>query len=302
MRVSVAVVLCALLGACGSDPARPPTNSISCVTTCDASYARGGGGLPTGPGDSDAATSAEAGIDAAAPDVAPTSVSGTLRLFNNLPPGTTTTVGTGGWTVRTLPLLAAAGGDAAVGDVPDLDAATMELSTTTTATGDFTLPGVPARGALPGESATGYWLEATFPAMPRFGTLFVVREGTTPALQTFTDDTLRGVLSSVGFTLSDTSAVVAVYVRQSTVADAMPVSGVLVTAEGQVSGTLYDGPTGAMEISTTGTGSRGFALLANVPVPSSGDGVVTVTATRASRTWPVRVRRGTVSWLLVVAN
>lgn len=304
MRVSIAA-LCALLGACGSEPARPGTNSPSCVTFCDASYSRGGGGLPTGPGDFDAASAAEAGLDAMAPDVAPTTVSGTLRLFNNLPPGTTTTVGSGGWTVRTLPPLtvdASASADAAVDDVPDLDAPSTELSTTTTATGEFTLPGVPARAVLPGETATGYWLEATFPAMLRFGTMFVVREGTAPALQTFTDDTLRGVLSSVGFALNDASAVIAVYVRQSTVADALPVSSVRITADGQVSATLYDGPTGAMEVSDVGTGTRGFALLANVPVPASGDGVVTVTATRASRTYPVRVRRGTVSWLLVVAN
>lgn len=293
----------ASLAACGSADSPPPSNSARCITTCDASFAMGGGGRT--PGGIDGGAGAEAGIDANV-DGAATAVSGTLRLFRDLPPGVSVPMSVGGWTVSTLPLFVPV--DAGVADadvdadvtVAPVDAGVDALTALTGSLGDFTLPGVPDRQTLPGETATGYWLLATSPAMGRISSLFTVRSAADLALETVTDDTVRTVLAAAGLVQADDRAMIAVFVRQSTVRDALPVQNVRVQADGQSSATLYDGISG-MEISETGTGRLGFALLPNVPVPASGDGLVSVSADRAARPYTVRVRRGTLSWMLIVS-
>jgi len=292
----------ASLAACGSGDAPPPPNSARCITTCDASFALGGGGRPPVGIDGGAVT--EAGIDATA-DGRATTVSGTLRLFRDLPPGNSVPMSVGGWTVATLPLFVPVDAGAADADVDadvvaPADAGFDALTALTGPLGDFTLPGVPDRQTLPGETATGYWLLATSPAMGRISSLFTVRSTADLALETVTDDTARTVLSAAGLVQADDRAMIAVFVRQSTTRDALPVQGVNVEADGQSSASLYDGISG-MEISETGTGRLGFALLPNVPVPASGDGLVSVSADRAARPYAVRVRRGTLSWMLIVS-
>jgi hypothetical protein len=287
LRPFLLLALGASLAACGTNDPLPPPNSARCNTTCDASFALGGGGGGGGTPGLDAGAPAEAGMDATA-EAPSTTVTGTLRLFRDLPPGMSVPMSVGGWTIRTLPLF-------------DADAGTpVELSTLSGPLGDYTLPGIPMRQTLPGETTTGHWLLATSPAAGRISTLFTVRTASDLALETVTDDTVRTILSASGLVQADDRAMIAVFVRQSTVRDALPVRGVRVEADGQASATLYDSVAG-MEISETGTGRLGFALLPNVPVPASGDGFVAVSADRAARPYVVRVRRATLSWMLVVS-
>ena len=301
-RHLLVLALGASIAACGSADTLPPPNSARCINSCDASFALGGGGRP--PPSADGGTTAEAGMDAGVD--AASSVSGTLRLFRDLPPGNSVPMSVGGWTVSTLPLFVPV--DAGVADadvdadvvVAPADAGSDALTALTGSLGDFTLPGVPDRQTLPGETATGYWLLATSPAMGRIASLFTVRSTADLALETVTDDTVRTVLAAAGLVQADDRAMIAVFVRQSTTRDALPVQNVRVLADGQSSASLYDGISG-MEISETGTGRLGFALLPNVPVPASGDGLVAVSADRAARPYAVRVRRGTLSWMLIVS-
>lgn len=280
----------ASLVACGSDLMPPSFNPSRCITSCDGGVPFGGGGgggrpsLDAGGGSSGGGT-----LDATVDVPAPTSVTGRLRVFRDLPPRNDFIPSAGGWTIRTLPPL-------------DADARTFtELSAVTDNTGAFTLPGLPLRQVLPGESATGYWLLATAPAAGRIASLFTVRETGAITLDTVTDDTVRAVINSAGLIQADDRAMVAVLVRQSTVPGALPVRNVRVQADGQVSATLYDGIDG-VEIAKTGTGPLGFALLPNVPVPAGNEGVAAVTVDRAPRPYVVRVRRGALSWMLAVSN
>ena len=148
---------------------------------------------------------------------------------------------------------------------------------------------------------SGYWLLATAPAAGRIATLFTVREMGAVSLQTVSDDTVRAALAPSGLVQADDRALVAVLVRQSSSPGALAVRGVRVEAEGQSTASVYDG-LGGLELAETGTGPLGFALLPNVPVPASGDGYATVRADRASRTYSVRVRRGALSWVVVIAS
>jgi hypothetical protein len=281
-RDLLVLALGASLSACGANDALPPPSATRCITTCDASAPIGGGGVPVRPGD------AAVALDSAA-DASATTVSGALRVFRDLPPGNVFSPSVAGWTVRTLPLF-------------DADAGTpVELTAMTDSTGAFTLPGLPMRQTLPGETAAGYWLLATAPAAGRISSLFTVRDSAALQLDTVTDETVRTALAAASLVQADDRAMVAVLVRQSSVRDALPVQGVRVQAEGQSSATLYDSVAG-LEIAETGTGRVGFALLPNVPVPATGDGYAVVIADRAARPYQVRVRRSTLSWLLVVSS
>ena len=284
-RELLVLALGASLTACGSEINPPPSNPANCVNLCDGGAPRGGGG---GGGGGGVVTTDGGGATADATTDGPvTSVAGTVRTWRDLPPGSTLGPAAG-WTVRTLPPL-------------DADAGVFnELTAVTDGNGAFTLPGVPLRQTLPGESATGYWLLATAPAAGRISSLFTARDNGPLLLDTVNDDTVRTVINAAGLVQADDRAMIAVLVRQSTVRDALPVRNVRVQADGQASSSLYDG-VGGVEIAETGTGPLGFALLPNVPVPAGGDGLALVIADRAARPYQVRVRRGAISWLVVVS-
>ncbi len=281
------LALGASLTACGTEATPPPSNPANCLRLCDGGAPVGGGGGGGGGGGVIGVDSGSPGADATT-DVPATSVTGTLRTFRDLPPASNQ-VAAAGWTIRTLPPL---DGDAG---------APVELTAITDGNGAFTLPGLPLRQTLPGEAATGYWLLATAPAAGRISSLFTVREPGPLLLDTVNDDTVRTAINSAGLIQADDRAMVAVLVRQSSLRDALPVRNVRVQADGQSSATLYDSVAG-VEIAETGTGALGFALLPNVPVPASGDGLASIVADRAARPYAVRVRRGTLSWLVVVSS
>ncbi len=297
----VLLALGALALGCSTSSDRPGTNSSLCVPVDGGPPCRGGPVGPTPPTpptpptfDSGATTP-----DATAPEDASTSVTGTLRLYRDLPPGATTAAMTSGWNLRALP---AVGVDAGVDGGAD-DAGVTLVETATTGTGDFTLPGVPPVGVSPATGLPSFWLELTFPVMGNIGTMFELpAETRSVELRAFTDDTLRVALNAQTLTQADDRAVIAVWVRESRAEGAAAVSNVTVTADGQASPTLYDGPSGIMEMSVSGTGPRGFAILPNVAVPASGDGFATVTGSRAPRSYQVRVRRRMVSWLVLTAS
>ncbi len=278
-------VLGAVALGCASPDVRPGSNTSLCVPRDGGPPCRGS---PTGPGTPTTMDSGAPAVDSGAPSDAATTVTGTLRLFSSLPPGTVTTISSG-WTVRALPS-------------PDPDAGAPMLEATTTGLGEFTLAGVPPAGTDPDTGLAAFWLEATFPVMGNVGSMFEWPADTRSVeLRAVTDDTLRVSLNSVGFVQADDRAVIAAYIRQSRTTGAAAVTGVLLQADGQASATLYDGPSGLMEVSATGTGSAGFAILPNVPVPVSGDGFIAVTGPRLTRTYRVRVRRHTMSWVLLTA-
>ncbi len=276
---------------CSSTDGRPGTNTTLCVPVDGGAPCRGIFGGPGG----GATPTLDSGVtpgDAGTADAPALTVSGTLRLFQDLPPRTTRIAGTTGWTIRALPTLdgADAGADTA-------------LEATTGGAGEFTLAGVPPVATSPTTGLPSFWLAASFPVMGNLGSMFEVPAETRAVdLQAVTDDTLRTSLNAAGLVQADDRALIAVWVRESRVAGARSVEGVSLEADGQSSQTLYDAASGLMEPSGTGTGPLGFAVLPNVPVTSSGDGLVTVRGSRFTRPYAVRVRRQTVTWLVLTAS
>jgi hypothetical protein len=284
------VIGAAALG-CASSDTRPGTNTTLCVPVDGGAPCRGIFGGPGG-GRTPTLDSGVTPADAPTADALAATVSGALRLFQDLPPRATRIAGTAGWTIRALPTLG--GVDAGAG-------ATLEGITG--GAGDFTLPGLPPTATSPTTGLPSYWLAAGFPVMGNLESMFEVpAEARSIELQTVTDDTLRTSLNAAGLVQADDRALIAVWVRESRAAGARAVEGVTIEAEGQSTQTLYDGASGIMELSATGTGPLGFAILPNVPVAASGDGLVTVQGTRMARPYAVRVRRQTVTWVVLTAS
>lgn len=285
----------ALLLGCSSGDLRPASNTTLCVPVDGGPPCRGEVIGTVNPPTGDASVSTPL-LDAATPDAAVTSVTGTLRIFPTLPPSASRTVAIAGWTVRALPAYSA-GADAGVDD------AGVGLEAITDSTGAFTLGGIPPVSNSPTTGEPSFWLSANFPVMGNFSSMFELPSASRSVeLQTFNDDALRVSLNAAGLVQADDRAVLAVWVRESRTPGARPVSGVTLEADGQSSQSLYDGASGLMEVSLTGTGALGFAILPNVPVPASGDGYVTVTGPRVVRPFQVRVRTHTVTWLLLTAS
>ncbi len=300
------LALVSLAAACSSESARPASNSGNSACMPDPDAGRtciGFGGIGGGGGGGGGGTvtpfDSGASLDATVDATASTALTGTLRVYQELPPVTARTANTAGWTIRTLaPLDPDAG--------TSLDAGTdagVTLETVTTGLGEFTFAGAPTAAISPATGVSSYWLTANFPAMGNLGALFELPATANPAaLLTVSDEALRTSLNAVTLVQADDRAAIAVWVRESRAAGALPVRNVVLTADGQASPSLYDGSSGLMELSETGTGALGFALLANVAVPATGDGWVTVNGPRLARPVPVRVRRQLVSWVVVTAN
>ncbi len=302
------LALVTLAAACSSESARPASNPGESTCVPDADGGRrcigfngigggGGGGGGTTP-TIDSGTPLDATLDANTS----AALTGTLRVYQELPPVTPRTANTAGWTLRTLAPLAYDAGVDDGGVDAGLDAGTT-LETLTTGLGEFTFAGAPTTAISPATGLNSYWLTANFPAMGNLGALFELPATANPAaLVTVSDEALRTSLNAVTLVQADDRAAIAVWVRESRAAGAAPVRNVVLTADGQASPSLYDGASGLMELSATGTGALGFALLANVAVPATGDGWVTLNGPRLARPVPVRVRRQLVSWVVVVAN
>ncbi len=235
-----------------------------------------------------------------AADVLAENVSGALRVFATLPPVTSRAAGSTGWTVRSVaPFVASS--DAGVGG--DAGDAGITLEAITNGVGEFTLPGVPPISASQTTGLPSFTVSVNFPVMGNFASMFELSaDSRVVELQTFNDDALRFSLNSAGQVQADDRALIAVWVKESRAAGARPVSNVTLLADGQSGQTLYDGASGLMEVSVTGTGPLGFAILPNVAVPIAGDGYVTVTGPRLARPFPVRVRTRTITWLLPTAS
>lgn len=289
----------ALLASCSSNEARPGSNTSLCIPEDGGPPCRGmiAGGPSTGADATVTTPVADATVTA---DALAETVSGTLRIFATLPPVTARASGSTGWTVRSVaPFVASA--DAGVG--ADAGDAGATLEAITDGVGAFTLPGVPPISASLTTGQPSYWLSVNFPVMGNFASMFeLTADSRALELQTFNDDALRFALNSAGQVQADDRALIAVWVKESRAAGARPVSNVTLLADGQSSQTLYDGASGLMEVSVTGTGALGFAILPNVAVPIAGDGYVTVTGPRLARPFPVRVRTRTITWLLLTAS
>ncbi len=298
----------ALLLGCSSNDVRPASNTTLCVPVDGGPPCRGEIIGTIAPQGGDASTTPPS-IDAATVDAASvTTVSGTLRVFPSLPPDAARAAGSSGWTIRSLPAyvspfaVADAGSDAGLSDA-SADDAGVAFEAVTDSNGAFTLAGVPPIGNSPTTGEPSYWISANFPVMGNFASMFEIPSTLRVVeLQTFTDDSLRVSLNAAGQVQADDRALIAVWVRESRTPGARPVSGVTLEADGQSSQALYDGASGLMEVSLTGTGPLGFAVLPNVPVPASGDGYVTVSGPRVARPFQVRVRTHTVTWLLLTAS
>jgi hypothetical protein len=287
----------ALAFGCASSNDRPGGNSSLCVP--DDSGAPCRGMLGGGPGDPADASTPTTPMDAAATaDASSTAFSGTLRIYATLPPTSARAAGSSGWTVRSVAPYTAPVADGGVA----VDAG-APLEAVTDGTGAFTLPGVPPVADSVTTGLPSFWVSVNFPVMGNFASLFELPADTrTSELLTFSDDAMRVSLNSAGQVQADDRALIAVWVRESRSVGARPVSGVVLQADGQSSQSLYDGASGLMEVSLTGTGALGFAILPNIPVPIAGDGYVTVTGPRLARPFQVRVRTRTITWLLLTAS
>ncbi|MFO0645407.1 MAG: hypothetical protein U0326_04150 [Polyangiales bacterium] len=291
------LALGALLASCSSNEVRPGSNTSLCVPEDGGPPCRGM--IATGPSNPTDATVTTTPVDATvADDALSENVTGTLRIYATLPPMTARAAGSTGWTVRSVPAFAASSdGGVDAGD------AGVTLEAITDGVGAFTLPGVPPIATSLTTGQPSYWIAVNFPVMGNFSSMFeLTADSRAVELQTFNDDALRFSLNAAGQVQADDRALIAVWVRESRAAGARPVSNVTLLADGQSSQSLYDGASGLMEVSVTGTGALGFAILPNVAVPISGDGYVTVTGPRLARPFPVRVRTRTITWLLLTAS